>query len=179
MQTRRHLRPQKQCTPEKKVQANEEVIRLTGIRFCTFGIRKCRYPCKLKSCNHRFVTWSGMLAHRETHRKGHHKCTQCNRVFTWLSSLKEHKVLHSKTRKFKCAKCGKVYKQKYELKRHCTKHGWKSFVCNTCSFKTWYENVMQDHQKTQHGKPRYCCDKCEKMFKFRMQCLYHIAVCTA
>ncbi len=97
--------------------------------------------------------------------------------FTWLSSLCEHMYLHLDTTAFKCGKCGYHYKCKAELKRHSAVHEWKVYCCKLCKFHTRIEKNMIDHQCTRHGEAKYSCDVCGKMFKYRMSCLHHVAIC--
>lgn len=60
-------------------------------------------------------------------------CDICNKVFTSVGNLKQHKQTHNETRRYICSYCGKGFNLHFNLKDHINEHtGAKPYVCGVC-----------------------------------------------
>ena len=88
------------------------------------------------NCNREFNMPSSLDRHAYSHQADlKHKCEHCCKLFSFLSQLHSHKVIHKKLATLKCNKsvakgkvCGKWFKCAGELKKHLLTHDkiiWK------------------------------------------------------
>nr|ACI49121.1 hypothetical protein Cbre_JD14.009 [Caenorhabditis brenneri] len=98
------------------------------------------------------------------------KCSMCDKVFTRVSHLQRHQMIHLNVRNYACCFCDEKFVQKAHLTRHVTrKHAddagieVKWIACNKCGhlFKTPYE--VKVHKRTVHELHR--CKKCKKVIE--------------
>lgn len=75
----------------------------------------------------------------QIHQKSKHginpstECDVCNKVFTSVGNLKQHKQTHNDTRRYICSYCGKGFNLHFNLKDHMNEHtGAKPYVCGIC-----------------------------------------------
>ncbi|XP_061621217.1 zinc finger and BTB domain-containing protein 17-like [Phyllopteryx taeniolatus] len=71
-----------------------------------------------------------LTCHTENKRR---KCSQCGKIFAFLSNLKRHMEIHTGEKVFACSVCGQRFSVKGSLKRHTKTHaGEKPFTCSVC-----------------------------------------------
>ena len=94
-----------------------------------------------------------------------YQCDKCNRDFSIVSYLEEHKSkLHSKSKSLKCSHsdCEFTTHLASHLQRHLQTHSGALHGCNMCGlgFMTKY-NLRQHHKTTHQG---FACPRCKKYF---------------
>ncbi|XP_055548837.1 zinc finger protein 236-like [Wyeomyia smithii] len=102
-----------------------------------------------------------------------YQCTFCeNKVFTKLSLLERHFLIHTKQKPFVCNICGKSFNQKSSLKTHSLTHDdIRDFVCLLCGLKFSQKTNLRVHTLRVHPKKnvplsdRLPCPYCPCIFK--------------
>lgn len=93
------------------------------------------------------------------------QCAVCQKSFSSLKYLRQHKQVHNSERPFSCDLCRYRFKRKDHLKDHYKIH--RIFSCNMCnkifSLKTDLVRHLRTHSTTQDCP--YTCDICDARFK--------------
>ena len=91
------------------------------------------------------------------------KCPFCEKVFTTLTSYKEHlKVKHENSTPYKCSQCHRSYGTKARLKTH-QRNMHQRIKCDECLQEICNTFILKRHKATVHGtKPTnvYQCEYC-------------------
>lgn len=74
------------------------------------------YPCP--QCTHVLKSRSGLDIHLAAHEGKQFKCTQCNKVYRYKTSLRNHIVRNHLQRKFKCPNCEREFSDRSGLSKH-------------------------------------------------------------
>lgn len=93
-------------------------------------------------------------------------CSVCNKGFSRLSQLEEHKArTHQLFKPFRCLECGKSFTQKTRLKTHQSVHtGERPFSCKICSKRFSRQDNCLRHERFHSGIRPYSCRQCGKSF---------------
>lgn len=80
------------------------------------------YACR--QCSARFSWYSTMRGHvRRRHtRSTSLVCTRCRRVFTTMTSLSSHVLVHTDGKRFRCGQCRQTFRHRYSLEFHVKQH---------------------------------------------------------
>ncbi|KAI1903849.1 hypothetical protein AGOR_G00031450 [Albula goreensis] len=84
-----------------------------------------------------------------------HRCPDCGRSFTQVSSLQEHRNIHTGEKPFRCAQCGKAFHHRRTLNKHSRVHsGERPFHCAQCGWSFKLKDALKRHQLThRRNKP--------------------------
>ena len=109
---------------------------------------------------------------KNNHKRGHHPCKKCGKIFAGSSNLMNHiKIVHEGEKYFKCDYCGKGFGLSTDLKRHLKSvhEGTKDQECPIC-YKTFsLKHHVNNHIKKVHESQKNKCDYCDKTFYKREQ----------
>ncbi|KAJ8275876.1 hypothetical protein COCON_G00076280 [Conger conger] len=78
-----------------------------------------------------------------------HCCPDCGRSFTQVSSLQEHRNIHTGEKPFCCEQCGKAFHHRRTLNKHSRVHsGERPFHCLQCGWTFKLKDALKRHQLT-------------------------------
>uniref|UniRef100_S4RG49 C2H2-type domain-containing protein n=1 Tax=Petromyzon marinus TaxID=7757 RepID=S4RG49_PETMA len=125
-------------------------------------------PHACAECREAFACAELLERHRRLHATWakSYMCSECGkafRQFSDLSSLQQHRRIHTGERPHRCSECGRAFKQSGSLQRH--QHIYKSqklFVCGFVAvifrhFKLYYSITGRFSVETQRPKCPHCC----------------------
>ncbi|XP_062574177.1 zinc finger protein 85-like isoform X2 [Saccostrea cucullata] len=102
-----------------------------------------------------------------------YKCDQCERAYMYYSSLRHHKLTHSKET-FACDKCPKIFKLREVFKRHQNVHEPPKFQCDVCGRKLRSKQKLIEHKRIHSGEKPFLCEICGRGFHSRMARFFHM-----
>ncbi|XP_038160355.1 myoneurin isoform X1 [Cyprinodon tularosa] len=103
-------------------------------------------------------------------------CSECNKLFKDVSSLRRHEKIHKGLKPFGCIFCSKSFRQATQLKTHLRIHtGEKPFTCSDCDKCFAQKCQLVAHRRMHHGEEKpYTCERCG--FKFATSSNYKIHI---
>ncbi|XP_046983917.1 zinc finger protein 2-like [Schistocerca americana] len=117
--------------------------------------------------------------HTVLNAKRNHKCDVCGKLFTLLSNLKRHSLIHSAKRPHECDVCGKSFTESGTLKRHSLIHtGKRPYKCTVCGKSFTQSGNLKVHELIHTGKRPHECDVCGKSFTTSSHMKKHILIHT-
>ncbi|KPP71714.1 zinc finger protein 208-like, partial [Scleropages formosus] len=78
--------------------------------------RENRFTCE--QCGRSYRHASSLLNHKNTHTTGIYHCVLCLKTFSNLLALKNHRRIHSETRRHSCPDCNKTFRVSSQLRSH-------------------------------------------------------------
>uniref|UniRef100_A0A1A7W9B7 Zinc finger protein 35 n=1 Tax=Iconisemion striatum TaxID=60296 RepID=A0A1A7W9B7_9TELE len=92
-------------------------------------------------------------------------CLECDKSFSYLSQLEQHRTTHQSFKPFRCLECGKCFTQKTRLKTHQRGHtGEKPYSCEFCGKLFSRKDNCHRHERFHSGVKPHSCRKCGKSF---------------
>ncbi|GAB1289223.1 Zinc finger protein 534 [Apodemus speciosus] len=142
---------------------------------------KCSNECTLVSVNHGtrigkqehnntefdigFVPKHKLMKKQNNNGKKLYKCSECDKCFSHIKTLRCHQRIHTGEKLYKCTECDRCFTHKGHFNKHQKIHtGEKSYKCSECD-KCFTEKVtLRIHQQIHTGEKPYKCSKCDKCF---------------
>lgn len=127
-------------------------------------------------CNKSFGDQAGLNKHQdEVHgqEKSFH-CTQCDKSFKELRTLRLHLKIHNSEYPEHCEVCKKGFRTKWQLKQHLMDHGGKRpYPCPECTFTCKTKQQLNEHRRKHSGEKAYSCPLCGTRFTYRNGLIKH------
>lgn len=124
------------------------------------------FPCPL--CGRSFKKEKSLVRHHLATHCGEpklHTCEECGKKFRQLSTLKQHKVIHSVHRPFTCEFCSKSFNRSSTLISHRKIHSAnKPFKCHHCDKAFHQKGNLRNHIYIHTQERPYLCPFCQKGF---------------
>ena len=132
-------------------------------------------PVMCGICNQLFSLPSTLDKHMYVHLNKSFTCKTCGMQFSFLSQLEYHKTVHKTIASYVCVypKCKKSFMRKGDLTLHAQVHDKLTWKCNDCKWTKTCQKYLKAHIDGHFEELKYCCNMCEKRFKWRQQLKRH------
>ncbi|CAD5121464.1 unnamed protein product [Dimorphilus gyrociliatus] len=114
-----------------------------------------KYSCNM--CSKSFMRKGHLVAHKKAHLpsdKKEFKCSDCNAVYAYKSSLREHILRHTGEKPHKCEMCDESFRYRWQLKRHrLSVHGKvvdRPYICKICGLACVSDTTLRIHTTRVH-----------------------------
>ena len=145
---------------------------VSELKFLYSGKNQCCY------CGRYFSRSFNLSQHIKIHTGVKtHLCSKCGKVFTDLSTLKQHKMhVHGEgERKYTCDHCQKKFYSKSHCDEHKRTHTKETpYKCSECGREYAYPLSLKRHARTHTGVKNYKCTHCGKNFAWREAWKRHV-----
>lgn len=104
------------------------------------------------------------------------ECPVCKLSLANPGTLKQHLVLHEKSKAFVCPYCGRGFNQLYNLKQHQNHHtGVKPYKCNLCEKAFGRKSNLVSHTRVHTGEKPFRCHimGCDRAYMFDIDLKRH------
>ncbi|KAG8560659.1 hypothetical protein GDO81_015069 [Engystomops pustulosus] len=86
------------------------------------------------------------------------KCDQCNKMFSTMSKLRRHYLIHTGQKPFTCGECRKTFRQSAHLKRHLVTHVQKVTALRSQDALDGYHSTFCQEPATNLTLSQHCYD---------------------
>uniref|UniRef100_G3P1Q5 Zinc finger protein 646 n=1 Tax=Gasterosteus aculeatus TaxID=69293 RepID=G3P1Q5_GASAC len=118
-----------------------------------------RHGEKSHACEHCGRTYrhaGSLLNHKNSHKTGSFFCSVCQKEFTNLMALKNHRRIHTEPKRYQCLECGKAFRVSTQLICHRRIHTKeKPFACPLCDKSFSSKSNLRHHQKMHQNSQNY------------------------
>ncbi|XP_060795897.1 zinc finger protein 646 [Neoarius graeffei] len=99
-------------------------------------------------CGRSYRHAGSLLNHKNSHKTGSFFCSVCQKEFTNLMALKNHRRIHTEPKRYQCLECGKAFRVSTQLICHRRIHTKeKPFSCALCDKRFSSKSNLRHHQK--------------------------------
>ncbi|XP_056325560.1 zinc finger protein 646 [Danio aesculapii] len=99
-------------------------------------------------CGRTYRHAGSLLNHKNSHKMGSFFCSVCQKEFTNLMALKNHRRIHTEPKRYQCLECGKAFRVSTQLICHRRIHTKeKPFSCLLCDKRFSSKSNLRHHQK--------------------------------
>ncbi|KAK2820222.1 hypothetical protein Q5P01_023181 [Channa striata] len=107
-------------------------------------------------CGRTYRHAGSLLNHKNSHKTGSFFCSICQKEFTNLMALKNHRRIHTEPKRYQCLECGKAFRVSTQLICHRRIHTKeKPFACLLCSKSFSSKSNLRHHQKMHQNTQAY------------------------
>nr|XP_006630290.1 PREDICTED: zinc finger protein 646-like [Lepisosteus oculatus] len=102
----------------------------------------------LQHCGRTYRHAGSLLNHKNSHKTGSFSCAACQKQFSNLMALKNHRRIHTEPKRYQCPDCGKAFRVSTQLICHRRVHTReKPFACPLCGKCFSSKSNLRHHQK--------------------------------
>ncbi|XP_031147316.1 zinc finger protein 646 isoform X2 [Sander lucioperca] len=107
-------------------------------------------------CGRTYRHAGSLLNHKNSHKTGSFFCSICQKEFTNLMALKNHRRIHTEPKRYQCLECGKAFRVSTQLICHRRIHTKeKPFACLLCDKSFSSKSNLRHHQKMHQNTQAY------------------------
>lgn len=107
-------------------------------------------------CGRAYRHAGSLLNHKNSHKTGSFFCAVCQKEFSNLMALKNHRRIHTEPKRYQCLECGKAFRVSTQLICHRRIHTKeKPFGCLLCDKSFSSKSNLRHHQKLHQNAPAY------------------------
>ncbi|KAM4623446.1 zinc finger protein 646 [Polymixia lowei] len=107
-------------------------------------------------CGRAYRHAGSLLNHKNSHKTGSFFCSVCQKEFTNLMALKNHRRIHTEPKRYQCLECGKAFRVSTQLICHRRIHTKeKPFACLLCDKSFSSKSNLRHHQKMHQSAQAY------------------------
>ncbi|KAM3859422.1 zinc finger protein 646 [Diretmus argenteus] len=107
-------------------------------------------------CGRTYRHAGSLLNHKNSHKTGSFFCSVCQKEFTNLMALKNHRRIHTEPKRYQCLECGKAFRVSTQLICHRRIHTKeKPFACLLCDKSFSSKSNLRHHQKMHQNAQAY------------------------
>lgn len=107
-------------------------------------------------CGRTYRHAGSLLNHKNSHKTGSFFCSVCQKEFTNLMALKNHRRIHTEPKRYQCLECGKAFRVSTQLICHRRIHTKeKPFACPLCDKSFSSKSNLRHHQKMHQNSQNY------------------------
>ncbi|XP_020493265.2 zinc finger protein 646 [Labrus bergylta] len=107
-------------------------------------------------CGRTYRHAGSLLNHKNSHKTGSFSCSVCQKEFTNLMALKNHRRIHTEPKRYQCLECGKAFRVSTQLICHRRIHTKeKPFACLLCDKSFSSKSNLRHHQKLHQNTQNY------------------------
>ncbi|XP_051959004.1 zinc finger protein 646 [Xyrauchen texanus] len=111
-----------------------------------YGREEKSHVCE--HCGRTYRHAGSLLNHKNSHKTGSFFCSVCQKEFTNLMALKNHRRIHTEPKRYQCLECGKAFRVSTQLICHRRIHTKeKPFSCLLCDKRFSSKSNLRHHQK--------------------------------
>ncbi|KAF3704551.1 Zinc finger protein 646 [Channa argus] len=120
----------------------------------TPGTEEKSHVCE--HCGRTYRHAGSLLNHKNSHKTGSFFCSICQKEFTNLMALKNHRRIHTEPKRYQCLECGKAFRVSTQLICHRRIHTKeKPFACLLCNKSFSSKSNLRHHQKMHQNTQAY------------------------
>ncbi|XP_024118720.1 zinc finger and SCAN domain-containing protein 2 [Oryzias melastigma] len=146
---------------------------------CDETSKKKRKNFTCKDCGKKYSTISTLTNHRRIHSgETPYRCGECGKSFHLRSTFRSHVLAHKPAKPFFCDLCGKGFSENSHLTGHMRIHTEAQFFCEECGKSFRHGCNLKRHMLTHTGEKPFSCEECDKSFSQSTTLRNHMTIHT-